>query len=88
MDSLQQAYRACFSAASGRRVLEDLVVRSGLLNPSDTNIERQNFVKEILNQCGLFEHTQFEHGCGAHKSVGALMNKLFELPYNERDTNG
>ena len=88
MDELQQHYRACFSTASGRCVLEDLIVRSGLLNPSVANVDRARFVVEILNRCGLFDHIEHVAGIQAHESVGALVNKLFELPYRKDDENG
>jgi hypothetical protein len=85
---IQADYRVCFSTASGRKVLEDLIVRSGLLNPTQQTVECANFVKEILNRCGLFEHIAQEGGIQAHESVGALVNKLFELPYRKEDQNG
>lgn len=77
---------ALLSTAAGRKVLVDMIARSKLLSGllTEADIPVANFVVSILNRCGLFGCIKDRGGIHYHESLDSLVEKLQELPYENK----
>ncbi len=84
---IEDHYRiTLIASANGRKVLADMIARSKLLSGQMTgdDIPVANFVVSILNRCGLFGCAEDKGGIHYHISLDSLVEKLQELPYENK----
>ena len=72
-DYTQTAYRQCFSTDSGKLVLSDMLIESGMFDKDVDNSEVRNFAVKILHKAGI---------CSNPQSVDELVRKMFEMRIN------